>query len=121
MISENFPGKHSSEKDNFYFSCDTEDSVLVGVKDGSSICPVVGMQLVTISMEQLVYLEANGKRLTGDMIALYSIDRNKWDTLFADTPQYKAGYLESGKVVFATTDFGSRTGPQVLRLHMAFA
>lgn len=40
---ETNPGKYSSRTGHWYFSCDTGHSTLVGVKDATSTCPIVGI------------------------------------------------------------------------------
>jgi hypothetical protein len=58
------PGKHASQTKKWYMSCDSGESVLVGMQEPNEwICPVLGLERYNISLADLVKLE-NASKIT---------------------------------------------------------
>lgn len=113
------PGKYTSQNGKWYFSCETEDSVLIGEKTSNSTCPLFGVVNIPVTMDQLVALEDKGKLTLGfgDTPSMYVISKMKWNAIFKGT-EYIAHNPGEAHVIFATTDAGQV--PNVIRFHMDF-
>jgi len=51
MAVDYTPGRWASETGEWYLSCDTGGSVLLGMKDDKSTCPVIGVQKHDIPLQ----------------------------------------------------------------------
>lgn len=141
MALDDKPGKYTSEKGGFYFSCDDGKSVLVGVKGeiASSVpehmpaskwtCPAVGMVRYDIpegkELEVYSILERDQKIVYGseDGAHLSSVPLKDWveatgEKLDANDPEWGSGqYNEEPITDRVAVIFGDRF---VIRLHFAF-
>ena len=117
MTIDTKPGKYSSATGQWYLSCDTGKSVLVGIQEPKQwTCPIVGLQRYEITVDQLLALESRSIIAVGDTggLAIRVVSTHDWNRIMNDDLE-EEWFMNTATQCFITTDT-----EEVVRLHMAF-
>lgn len=126
MTLDTKPGSYASEKENFYFSCNTENSVLVGIMEkGNFTCPVLGIETYMIPINNWLLMTGNADTQqiplgNWNEMQGYLIRTTLWRAIVPSSP-----LIDQPRVLVIETDHGAEYHQKnplqcVIRLHQEF-